>query len=158
MLERNKYLTYENVFSLLTGTATAAGPANTYGAGKVNALNAMLATPAGLDCATISKLTGYDCDGNRVFSYQLEDAYPNPFNPSTSIGFRLLKSERADLEVYDVLGRLVRTLTNEVISEGYHTVVWDGKDDRGKDAASGVYFYHLSTPSFSAAHRLVLVR
>ena len=141
-----------------TSPNCAAGAANSYGAGKVHALNALLATPSGVDCTTMLKLTGYDCEGNRIASYELLDAYPNPFNPSTTITFRLPNSEHAELGVYDVLGRLVKTLKDEVVSEGLHALVWDGTDDRDKDVASGVYFYRLSTPSFSTVHRLVLLK
>lgn len=158
MLERNRYLTYENVISILKSTAAPAGAANTYGAGKVNALSALLATPPGVDCATITKMTGYDCLGNKVLAYELFDAYPNPFNPTTTLSFRIAKTEQVELAIFDVLGRAVKTLTNEPIAEGFHTSVWDGTNDVGKTVASGVYFARLSTPSFTSSRRLVLLK
>lgn len=158
MLQRNRYLTYESVLALLTSTASGPGQPNVAGAGKVNALNALLATPPGVDCASLGKITGYDCEGNKVVSYALYDAYPNPFNPSTTISFSLLKPEPAELAVYDMLGRRVRTVANGDLADGSHTVVWDGRDGEGRQAASGVYFYRLTTPSFTASNRVVLLK
>jgi len=158
MLQRNRYLTYESVLALLTSTAAGPGQPNVAGAGKVNALNALLATPPGFDCATLGKITGYDCEGNKVVSYALADAYPNPFNPSTTISFSLSKPEPAELAVYDMLGRLVRTVAHGDMADGAHTVVWDGRDGEGRQSASGVYFYRLTTPSFTASNRVVLLK
>jgi subtilisin family serine protease len=158
MLQRNKFLTYENVVSLLSSTATAAGTANLWGAGKVRALNAMLATPAGIDCQTQAKLTGFDCDGNRVLQYQLMNAYPNPFNPATTIGFRIGAQEKVDLAIYDVLGRKIRMITNDILPEGLHNVVWDGVDDQGRQVATGVYYTRLVTPGFSSSSKLLMVK
>ncbi|MBM2846656.1 MAG: Por secretion system C-terminal sorting protein, partial [Bacteroidetes bacterium] len=110
--------------SLLGTTATPAGTPNTHGAGKVNALNALLATPPAVDCVTLAKMTGFDCDGNRVLAYELLEAYPNPFNPATTIGFRLANPEQVTLAVYDVLGRQVRVLSSDLLGEGLHNVVW----------------------------------
>ena len=158
MLEKNKYLTYENVLSLLSSTALPSGEANLFGAGKVRALNALQATPAGVDCASIGKLTGYDCEGNRVLSYQLMDAYPNPFNPATTITYRMAKPEYVTLVVYDMLGRLVKTLQHDLVSEGQHLALWDGSDDGGRRVASGFYFTRLSTAGFEASNRLLLLK
>ncbi|MEK9139294.1 MAG: S8 family serine peptidase, partial [Bacteroidota bacterium] len=158
MLQRNKFLTYENVVSLLSSTATAAGTVNLWGAGKVRALNAMLATPAGIDCQTQAKLTGIDCDGNRVLRYQLLNAYPNPFNPATTIGFRIGTQEKVDLAIYDILGRRIRMITNDILPEGLHNVVWDGVDDQGRQVSSGVYYTRLVTPSFSSSSKLLMVK
>ncbi|HET6271403.1 MAG TPA: S8 family serine peptidase [Bacteroidota bacterium] len=158
LLERNKYLTYENVVSLLGTTATPAGTPNTYGAGKVNALNALIATPPAVDCVTLAKMTGFDCNGNRVLAYELLEAYPNPFNPATTIGFRLANPEQVTLAVYDMLGRQVRVLSSDLLGEGLHNVVWDGRSDDGSVVASGVYFSRLATPTFTATNRLVLLK
>lgn len=160
MLERNKFLTYENVFNLLTSTARPVGPSpnNTYGAGKIDALNVMLAVPPSVDCVTLAKLSGVDCSGNRVTEYELLDAYPNPFNPATTIAFRIGKQEKVNLAVYDMLGRLVKTLVDEELPSGVHQVVWDATDNSGKLVASGVYHTRLSTPSVLTSNRLVLIR
>ncbi|MEE9171206.1 MAG: FlgD immunoglobulin-like domain containing protein, partial [bacterium] len=77
-------------------------------------------------------------------SYRLEQNYPNPFNPSTSIKFNLKKAESVSILVYDLKGRLIRTLIDrEDRAEGAHTVEWDGTDNFGQRVASGRYVYAL---------------
>jgi flagellar hook assembly protein FlgD len=84
--------------------------------------------------------------------------YPNPFNPSTTIAFDLPQRGELQLEVFDVRGRVVRTLMSGVQTQGPHTVHWDGRDDNGRGVASGVYFYRLTTPSGTQTRKMHLVR
>ena len=70
--------------------------------------------------------------------------YPNPFNPATKIEFGLPKDAQVSLRVFDVHGRLVRTLVDGYLAAGRRTIEWDGRDDRGSPAASGTYFMRLS--------------
>jgi flagellar hook assembly protein FlgD len=72
--------------------------------------------------------------------------YPNPFNPATTVTFALPEAGRARLAVYDLRGRLVRTLADESFSVGPQQVPWDGRDDQGNPLASGVYFGKLTLP------------
>ncbi len=74
----------------------------------------------------------------------LGQAHPNPFNPSTSIGFSLAQSGPTRLDVYTVDGRHVRSLVSESLNAGHHDVTWLGKDDSGRAVASGTYFYRLN--------------
>jgi len=69
--------------------------------------------------------------------------YPNPFNPSTTIKFSLPESANVHLAVFNIKGQKVRTLTDQFWQNGTHEVVWDGKDEHRKDAASGMYMYRL---------------
>jgi hypothetical protein len=84
--------------------------------------------------------------------------YPNPFNPSTSIEFHLPRREQVSLRVYDVSGRLVRTIVEETLERGDYRFTWDGHNDRGATVASGVYFYMLKSDSISQARKAVLLR
>ena len=77
--------------------------------------------------------------------FELSQNYPNPFNPSTEIHFVIPKAQQTTLVVYDLLGRKVRTVVNEELHAGEHLVTWDGRNDRGHMAASGVYFYTLTS-------------
>lgn len=70
--------------------------------------------------------------------------YPNPFNPRTKIHFTLKRDAQALLRVYDVRGRLIRTLVDSYVAAGSRIVEWDGTDDRGISLASGTYFLRLS--------------
>jgi hypothetical protein len=90
--------------------------------------------------------------------FALSQNYPNPFNQSTKIEFTLAHSGFASLNIYDILGRKVRTLISEHLSSGYKSVLWDGKNDSGKEVASGIYFYQLRIGDFSATKKLVLLK
>jgi len=69
--------------------------------------------------------------------------YPNPFNSETVIEYRLPGSAEVDLTVYDLNGRPVRSLVRESKPAGYHTARWDGTDETGRSAASGIYYYRI---------------
>ena len=84
--------------------------------------------------------------------------YPNPFNPTTTISFALLERARAALSIYDVEGRVVRTLVDEAVGEGYQERIWDGKDARGNQVGSGVYFYRLTAGNRTLTKKMVLLR
>ncbi len=89
---------------------------------------------------------------------ELAQNVPNPFNPNTRIGFVLEDDSRVGLRIYDVRGRLVRSLLDGVFPEGSHAIVWDGTDDRGSRLPSGPYFYRLETPVALAVRRMLLLR
>jgi len=72
---------------------------------------------------------------------------PNPFNPSTTVAFTLDRDGVVELAVFDVSGRLVRTLVGGFRHAGAHEALWDGLDTVGNTAASGVYVFRLRTPS-----------
>jgi hypothetical protein len=84
---------------------------------------------------------------------------PNPFNPATDIAFDLTRDGRVELEVYDVSGRLVRSLVNGPRRAGMRQVVsWDGLDGAGSRVASGVYFYRLVAGDFVATRKMVMLK
>ena len=90
--------------------------------------------------------------------YALHDNFPNPFNPMTTIKFDLPRSGQVKLAVYDIAGRLVKTLVNEVRAASTHTVLWDGTDAGGRRVASGTYYYMLVTDDYQATHKMMLVK
>lgn len=83
---------------------------------------------------------------------------PNPFRTTTEIAYELPVSERAILCVHDAAGRLVRTVVDEQVPAGRHRVEWDGRDESGHAAASGVYFVRLTTGGVVDTRRCVLIR
>ncbi len=83
---------------------------------------------------------------------------PNPFNPSTSIRFQIAERSRVTLELYDIAGRLVRTLVSGVREGGSHEVTWNGNNDAGGPAPSGVYFYRLRSGESVDTQKLTLIR
>jgi M6 family metalloprotease-like protein len=97
-------------------------------------------------------------DHQQPVSFELKNAYPNPFNASTRISFHLMQSATISLKIFDALGREVRTLINDHRSAGDHSCVWDGNDDYGNPASSGLYFARLSTKSRYEVKKMMLVR
>jgi fibronectin type 3 domain-containing protein len=84
---------------------------------------------------------------------------PNPFNPTTLIRYDIPEGGRAvTLAVYDVGGRLVRTLVDGVETPGEKTVSWDGHDSDGRTVASGVYFYRLTSTSYTETRKMLLMK
>jgi len=84
--------------------------------------------------------------------------YPNPFNPRTTISFELAQAGMATLEIFNAKGQKVRTLINEDLSEGLHGVIWNGRDGSGKKAASGVYFYSLTSCGESKIKKMIVLK
>ena len=91
-------------------------------------------------------------------SFVLSQNYPNPFNPATVIEFSLPAAAHANLIIYNVLGREVATLVNENLPAGSYSVEWNGQEDSGSSAASGIYFYRLEAGDFGSTMKMVLVK
>lgn len=83
---------------------------------------------------------------------------PNPFNPTTRIDFRVDGTARTTLSVFDLRGALVRTLVDEDLPAGEHTIQWDGRDDQGVEMASGAYFVALVSGSDLTSRKIALVK
>jgi hypothetical protein len=90
--------------------------------------------------------------------YQLDQNYPNPFNPSTVIYYNLPTATEVNLVVYNTLGQRVKTLVSTAQTAGQHSAVWDGTDETGSAVSSGVYFYKLSSPDYSATRKMMLIK
>ena len=102
-------------------------------------------------------------DGSQTVSFINDDlslrVAPNPFNPMTTIKFNLPKTSRVDLQVFDMRGHLVRTLVSgETLESGVQQVLWNGKNNAGMDASSGVYFYQVQADGLQQTNRMTLMR
>lgn len=91
-------------------------------------------------------------------AYALAQNYPNPFNPVTTIMFEMREKGAVTIRIYDVAGRLVRTLVDGMREAGPNTVTWEGKNDAGSSVASGVYFYRMEAKDFIRTRKIVLLR
>ncbi|RMH70154.1 MAG: T9SS C-terminal target domain-containing protein [Gemmatimonadetes bacterium] len=91
-------------------------------------------------------------------SYRLYQNYPNPFNPVTTIRFDLPVATVANLQIYDVQGRLVRAFRDTWFEAGQQALVWDGTNDHGEAVKSGMYLYQLQTPDVTQTKSMVLLR
>ena len=90
--------------------------------------------------------------------FSLGNNFPNPFNPKTKIPFSLPEPSFVSVMIYDLKGQHIRTLLNENKMTGYHTVLWDGKDKKGLQVSSGMYYYGIKTPNFNKFKKLVLLK
>jgi hypothetical protein len=106
----------------------------------------------------VSEADAEENSGTPELRYHLGDNYPNPFNPTTTIEFSIGKDCHADLSIYSVSGKLVKTLVNGMLSGDQYRVVWDGTNEIGNPVASGIYFYSLETERFKSSKKLVLLR
>jgi hypothetical protein len=86
-------------------------------------------------------------------SFSLDRAYPNPFNPVTTIGFALPIKTKVLLEVYDINGRVTKVLTDNLLESGYHSVVWNASHN-----SSGIYFIRMQSGEFKSMQKLMLVK
>jgi parallel beta-helix repeat protein/predicted outer membrane repeat protein len=121
--------------------------------------------PNGNNCAQQIGAFGEACAGG-VSSVEeqlpksvlLSQNYPNPFNPSTTIRFSLPRTMQASLKIYNVQGRLVKTLLQDnPLEPGLHQAVWRGRDNRGRPAGSGVYWYMLRTEDGKESRKMMLL-
>ena len=85
--------------------------------------------------------------------FVLYPAYPNPFNPTTTIRFSIAVTHASLLEIYDITGRVIETLTNEKLLSGKHEIVWNASNQ-----SSGVYFARLSNSDFQKTQKLILLK
>jgi hypothetical protein len=91
-------------------------------------------------------------------SFALNQNFPNPFNPETTISYDLADGGRVELEIYNVMGQMVNQLVSDEQAAGRYSVVWDGSDAIGRSVGSGVYFYRLNTTQYNAVRKLMLLK
>ncbi len=132
---------------------------------------------AGYYCLAVWKVNHYDLAKTGNYRIQIEagisgvgdqsdlpqvttlrGVYPNPFNPQTTVAFDLATPAGVDVAVYDLAGARVRTLVREQRPAGRHTVVWDGRDEAGRQVASGVYVARMVAGEIRALRKMVLVK
>ncbi len=124
----------------------------------------------GLKNTCFYRLGFLDGDANIVFSetvdvdielpaeYQLDQNYPNPFNPETCIPFALKESGRVKMSIYNLKGQRVRTLVDQHLEAGRHSVVWDGLNETGGRLSSGMYIYRIRVNHFTKTRKMQLMR
>lgn len=90
--------------------------------------------------------------------FSLSQNYPNPFNPLTNIEYSIAEVSNVSIKIYDISGKLVKELMNEVKNAGFHTIRWDSKNNLGKKVSSGLYLYKLQTDNFEQVRKMILMR
>ena len=91
-------------------------------------------------------------------SYHLSDAYPNPFNPETTIEFDVPVDGRVAIDVYNAAGQLVKSLVNQDLNAGAYTSTWNGTAEDNQQVASGVYFYRMQAGDFTDTRAMTLLK
>jgi len=110
-----------------------------------------------IDDISIQSTTGASAADVPV-AVSLAQNHPNPFNPSTTISFSLVRDGNVELKVFDARGALVRTLVDGQVTAGEQRVAWDGRDDGGRQVAAGVYLYKLRADGQELQRKMTLVK
>lgn len=84
--------------------------------------------------------------------------YPNPFNPTTTIKFSISRSCHVLVEVFNLSGELIAELQNGTLQAGYNEIIWNGKDSKGNQMPSGIYFYSLITDEYRESKKMILLK
>lgn len=156
MLNANPNLDAAQVKTILQNTArednsTGTTPNPTWGYGKINAYAAV---QEAMNLTGIEPMSSIVADG-----FELKANFPNPFNPSTTIRYELLRAMPVELQIFDTAGRLVRTLVSQNIQDaGSYEVAWDGSNLNGEAVSSGIYMYRLTSGAVSQTGKAVLIR
>ena len=91
-------------------------------------------------------------------SFMLYQNQPNPFNPSTQITYEVAEKSYVSISIYDISGKLVRTLVDKHHSPGKYSIPWDGKNVLGQQVSSGIYLYRLTTDDKVIIRRMLLLK
>ena len=91
-------------------------------------------------------------------TYELDQNFPNPFNPTTTIRFGLPEASEVTLKVFNVRGQLVRTLASGNMEAGYHQIQWDATNENGVEVGSGMYFYQIQAGQFQRVKKMLLMK
>jgi len=134
-----------SAWGISTGSPCAAD--NSGGCGVIGAFT------AGCGAAAVP-----DDNAGVPMAFLVEQNFPNPFNPKTTIRFALPSSGRTQVNIFDVAGRHVRTLLDEDLAASSHQVTWSGDDDRGRGVSAGVYFYMVTSGNDRQVGRMALVK
>ena len=107
---------------------------------------------------TYTETTDYDRVDIPLVGNRLLGNFPNPFNPSTTIQFSIENIENVMINVYNMRGQRIRTLVNDYHEAGVHSVVWDGRDEKGYLVGSGIYLYRMETINGTQIQRMLLMK
>ena len=99
-----------------------------------------------------------EIDDNQLSVTRLEQNFPNPFKQMTDIGYQISEPDYISIKVYNIAGKMVRTLVNGVQEKGTYNIIWRGESDSSEKLPNGVYFYRLNTNGFTEVRNLILIK
>lgn len=85
-------------------------------------------------------------------------AYPNPFNPSTTFRYDLIQKAHVNITIYDMLGREIKTIFNQIEDPGNHSLVWNGLNNHGETVSGGIYVYVIQAGQSSTANKVIFLK
>ncbi len=91
-------------------------------------------------------------------TFALHQNYPNPFNPTTTISYDLPEQSHITLDIYDLLGKRIKTLVHQSQDAGRQIVMWDGTDDVRRQVSAGVYLYRIQTGEFTQTRKMLILK
>ena len=97
-------------------------------------------------------------EGSLPKQFALYPAYPNPFNPKTTIGYELPENAMVNITIYVMVGRMVNTLVNSKQTAGYKSIQWDATNDRHEPVSAGLYLYTIDAGGFRETRKMVLLK
>ncbi len=119
-----------------------------YTNGATNMLNAQATVTTGIEDEVVLEPLVTALLGN----------HPNPFNPETTISYSIQSDSRVVIEIYNIRGQHIKTLVDDYQNAGRYSVVWNGKDDRGRDAGSGIFFYRMKSGVFTSTRKMIMMK
>jgi len=127
--------------------------------GNVYYVTAVYTNPDG-ESAASNTVTFEDNDGNAIEPVitSLNGNYPNPFNPKTAISFSVSETSKVSIVIYNILGQKVKTMVNDIVEAGNHTITWNGTTDNGKTVGSGMYFYKMKNGRYTSTKKMILIK
>ena len=126
-----------------------------------SAFTLILATPSGytVELPLTETALDVDYDGSNVpSSFTLNQNYPNPFNPSTSISFSIPETANVEVEIRDINGRLIKSLSNSIQKAGLTNLIWNSTNEEGLNVSAGVYFYSVKVNSNIQTKKMILLK
>ena len=103
-------------------------------------------------------MVSLDFDNKLPSSFELHPNYPNPFNPSTIISYNIPENADVMLSIYDMRGRMIKSLINKNQTAGRYLVEWNATDDYGSNVSAGVYIYQLRSGDKTFSQKMVLMK
>lgn len=110
--------------------------------------------PSNADVIELTGIENYEI----ISPTSLHNNYPNPFNPETIISYSLGSEEHVLIEIYNIQGQKVKTLLDETQNPGHHNITWDGRDDKNRPVASGIYFTRFQTGGYTESRKMLLLK
>jgi subtilisin-like proprotein convertase family protein len=156
----------DNIYGWYPGTLTPAGDLGLFAGQVLDGIWTLtVADLAGGDIGTLNEWClkivyggGATAAGDAPSVLSLAQNYPNPFNPSTQIAYTVPRAGQVELRIFDLAGRQVRTLVSGELAASAYVVEWNGRDDTGRQAASGTYYYRLRSEGQELTRKMTLLK